>query len=66
MALEFLLMSPGFNSFLLLMDEKNSMCVCVGGGVDGHKMHIFTANIPTFHSRYRRLVPITNKFPEFC
>jgi hypothetical protein len=22
--------------------------------VDSHKMHIFTANIPTFHSRYRR------------
>jgi hypothetical protein len=22
--------------------------------VGGHKMHIFTANIPTFHSRYRR------------
>jgi hypothetical protein len=24
--------------------------VCVGG----HKMHIFTVNIPTFHGRYRR------------
>jgi hypothetical protein len=22
--------------------------------VGGHKMHIFTTNIPTFHSRYRR------------
>jgi hypothetical protein len=22
--------------------------------IGGHKMHIFTANIPTFHSRYRR------------
>jgi hypothetical protein len=22
--------------------------------VGGHKMHIFTDNIPTFHSRYRR------------
>jgi hypothetical protein len=54
MALEFLLTSPGFNSFLLLRDEQNSKCVCVGGGVGGHKMHIFTANIPTFHSRYRR------------
>jgi hypothetical protein len=51
MALEFLLMSPGFNSLLLLRDEQNSMCV---GGVGGHKMHIFTTNIPTFHSRYRR------------
>jgi hypothetical protein len=30
MALELLLMSPGFNSFLLLMDEQNSKC---GGGV---------------------------------
>jgi hypothetical protein len=28
-ALEFLLMSPGFNSFLLLRDEQNSKC----GGV---------------------------------
>jgi hypothetical protein len=26
MALEFLLMSPGFNSFLLLRDEQNSKC----------------------------------------
>jgi hypothetical protein len=50
MALEFLLMSPGFNSFLLLRDEQNSKC----GGVGGYKIHIFTANIPTFHSRYRR------------
>jgi protein subunit release factor A len=57
MALEFLLMSPGFNSFLLPKDEQNSMCVCVcvcGGGVGGHKMHIFTANMPIFHSRYKR------------
>jgi hypothetical protein len=54
MALEFLLMSPGINSFLLLRDEQNSMCVCVWGGVGGHKMHIFTVNIPIFHSRYRR------------
>jgi hypothetical protein len=22
--------------------------------ISGHKMHIFTANIPIFHSRYRR------------
>jgi hypothetical protein len=29
MALEFLLMSPGFNYFLLLMNEQNSKC----GGV---------------------------------
>jgi hypothetical protein len=56
-------MSLGFNSFLLLRDEQNSKCV---GGVDGHKMHIFTANIPTFHSRYRRYVLITNEFHEFC
>jgi hypothetical protein len=42
MALEFLLLSPGFNSFLLLRDEKNLKC----GGVGGHKMHIFTPNIP--------------------
>jgi hypothetical protein len=32
MALEFLLMSPEFNSFLLLRYEQNSKCVC-GGGV---------------------------------
>jgi hypothetical protein len=37
MAQEFLLMSPGLNSFLLLRDEQNSKCVCVwgGGGVGG-------------------------------
>jgi hypothetical protein len=29
-ALEFLLMSPGFNSFLLLSDEQNPKCVCGG------------------------------------
>jgi hypothetical protein len=34
--------------------------------VGGHKMHIFTANIPTFHSRYRRYVLITNEFYKFC
>jgi hypothetical protein len=34
--------------------------------VDSHKMHIFTANIPTFHSRYRWYVLITNEFHEFC
>jgi hypothetical protein len=33
MALEFLLMSPGFNSFLLLRDKQNSKCVCGGRGV---------------------------------
>jgi hypothetical protein len=59
MALEFLLMSLGFNSFL--SDEPSSMC----GGVGGPKMHIFTANIPTFHARYRRWVLITNEFHEF-
>jgi hypothetical protein len=51
MALEFLLMSPGFNSFA---QGRAKLCVCGGGGVGGHKMHIFTANIPTFHSGYRR------------
>jgi hypothetical protein len=50
MALEFLLMFIGFNSLLLLRDEQNSKC----GGISGHKMHIFTVNISTFHSRYRR------------
>jgi hypothetical protein len=50
MALEFFLMSPGFKSFLLPRDEQNTKC----GGVGGHKMHIFTTNIPTFHARYRR------------
>jgi hypothetical protein len=54
MALELLLMSPGFNSFLLLRDEQNSKCVWGEGGGGGHKMHIFTTNIPTFHSRYKR------------
>jgi hypothetical protein len=33
MTLEFLLMSLGFNSFILPRDEQNSMCVCGGGGV---------------------------------
>jgi hypothetical protein len=28
-------------------------------------MHIFTANIPIFHSRYRRQVLITNEFHKF-
>jgi hypothetical protein len=45
-------MSLGFNSFLLLRDEQNSKYG--GGGVRDHKIHIFTANIPTFHTRYRR------------
>jgi hypothetical protein len=31
MALEFLLLSSGFNFFLLLRDEQNSKCVCVEG-----------------------------------
>jgi hypothetical protein len=34
--------------------------------IGGHKMHIFTANIPIFNSRYRRYVLITNEFHEFC
>jgi hypothetical protein len=34
--------------------------------VGGHKMHIFTANIPAFHSRYRRYVLNTNEFHKFC
>jgi hypothetical protein len=54
MALEFLLMSLGFNSFLLLRDKQNSKCVCWGRGVGSHKKHIFTTNIPTFHTRYTR------------
>jgi hypothetical protein len=66
MTLEFLLLSPRFNSFLLFRDEQYSKCVCVGGGVGSHKMHIFMANIPTFYSRYRRYALITNKFHEFC
>jgi hypothetical protein len=55
MALEFLPMSPGFNSFLLLRDKHNSKCVCVGGGsANSYKMHISTATITIFHSRYIR------------
>jgi hypothetical protein len=50
MAVEFLLMSLGFNSFLFLKDEQNSKC----GGVGDHKIHISTTNIPKFHSRDRR------------
>jgi hypothetical protein len=38
MALEFLHMSPGFNSFLFLRDEQNSKCGGGGGrGVAGQK-----------------------------
>jgi hypothetical protein len=33
--------------------------------VDDHRMHIFTANIPTFHTIYRRYVPITNELYKF-
>jgi hypothetical protein len=33
--------------------------------VGAHKMHIFTANIHTFHSRYRRYALITNEFHKF-
>jgi hypothetical protein len=64
MALEFLLMSPGLILFFCLGTRK-TLSVYVGG-VGGHKMHIFTTNIPTFHARYRRLVLITNEFHEFC
>jgi hypothetical protein len=64
MALEFLLMSPGFNSFLCSWTSK-ALSVCVSGG-GGHKMHIFTANIPIFQARYRGYVLITNEFYEFC
>jgi hypothetical protein len=60
--LEFLLMSLGFNYFLLLRMSKT---LSGGGGVGYHKMHIFTTNIPTFHARYKRLVPITKEFHEF-
>jgi hypothetical protein len=34
--------------------------------IGGYKIYISTANIPKFHSRYRRYVLITNKFDEFC
>jgi hypothetical protein len=50
MSLEFLLRSPGFNSFLCSGMSK----VLSVGGVGGHKMHIFTTNMPIFHARYRR------------
>jgi hypothetical protein len=50
MALEFLLISLGFNSFLFLRDEKNSKC----GELLAVIKYIFTTNIPTFRSRYRR------------
>jgi hypothetical protein len=56
-------MSPVFNSFFCSGTTK-TLSVC--GGIGGHKMHIFTTNILTFHSRYRRYVLITNEFHEFC
>jgi hypothetical protein len=37
----------------------------VMGIVGDHTMHIFSTNIPTFHSWYRRYVLITNEFHEF-
>jgi hypothetical protein len=46
MALEFLLMSLGFNSFLLLRDEQNSKCVCGGGGVLAVIKYIYL--LPTY------------------
>jgi hypothetical protein len=54
MALEFLLLSQDLILFFCSgMSKTLSVCV-LGGGVGGHKIHIFTTNIPTFHSRYRR------------
>jgi hypothetical protein len=32
--------------------SRSTLVTAVSGG--GHKMHISTANIPTFHARYRR------------
>jgi hypothetical protein len=42
---------PGHGNLELLESHKTDE---VEGCVGSHKMHIFTANIPTFHSRYRR------------
>jgi hypothetical protein len=36
------------------------------GPIGSHKIHIFTTKIPTFHSRYRRYVLITNELHKFC
>jgi hypothetical protein len=65
MALEFLLISPRFNSFLFSGTRK-TLSVCVWGSVGGHKMHIYTAKMLTFHVRYRRYVLVTNEFHKFC
>jgi hypothetical protein len=35
-------------------NDNNDKCKLEEEDVGGHKIHIFTANIPTFHSRYRR------------
>jgi hypothetical protein len=44
--------------FILKKDDTQQMCVDYHALneviVGGHKMQIFKANIPTFHSRYRR------------
>jgi hypothetical protein len=40
---------------------RNKWYVCIGD----HKIYIFIVNIPTFHARYRRYVPITNELHEF-
>jgi hypothetical protein len=55
-------MSPGFNFFFCSGTSK----IANVGDVGGHEIHIFTANIPTLHVRYRREVAITNEFHEFC
>jgi hypothetical protein len=58
-------MSTGFHSFLLLGDKQNSKCVCGGGGVGGHKMHIFTSKTYISFKIYK-IGAITNEFHEFC
>jgi hypothetical protein len=46
MALEFLLISPGFNSVFLLRDEQSSKCVCVWRGVLAVRKCIYL--LPTY------------------
>jgi hypothetical protein len=42
--------SQNMPSWAGALSPRESTVIAVGG----HKMHIFTFNIPTFHSRYRR------------
>jgi hypothetical protein len=47
-------MDPNMLGTLLVRLSPDLSLVDIVTPVGSHKMHIFTANIPIFHSRYRR------------